>query len=110
MKTLFSALALVLMTTACGPRQVNVSTGPQPVTEVTLRVTNNLTQPINVYLVNGGSDVFLKQVAANSAESMNVPGVGAGTTVKLRATPADGSASYTRDNVVLTSLYEWQIP
>lgn len=95
---------------ACGPRQVEVRTGPQPVSEATLRVTNNLAQAINVYVVNGGSDVFLRQVASNSAESMTVPGIAAGATVKLRATPVDGTRSYTRDNVTLTGLYEWQIP
>lgn len=109
MKLVLAALALVV-TTACGPRQVEVRTGPQPVSEVTLRVTNNLTQPVNVYVVNGGSDVFLKQVAGNSAESMNVPGIAAGATVSLKATPVDGSRSYTRDNVQLTGLYEWQVP
>lgn len=109
MKLVLAALALAAVT-ACGPRQVEVRTGPQPVSEVTLRVTNNLTQAVNVYVVNGGNDVFLKQVAANSAESMNVPGVSVGTTVSLKATPADGSRTYTRDNVALTALYEWQVP
>lgn len=116
MRLMFATLALVAATvtgatvTACGPRQVEVRTGPQPVTEVTLRVTNNLTQAVNVYVVNGGSDVFLKQVAGNSAESMNVPGVGAGSTVQLKATPLDGSRTYTRDNVTLSGLYEWTVP
>jgi hypothetical protein len=41
---------------------------------------------------------------------MNVPGVAAGTAVGLKATPVDGSRSYTRDNVTLSGLYEWQIP
>jgi hypothetical protein len=109
MKIALAALALML-TTACGPRQVEVKTGAQPVSEVTLRVTNNLTQAVNVYYVNGGSDVFLKQVAANGSESMNVPGVSAGTTVRLKAVPADGSRAYTRDNVTLTGLYEWTVP
>lgn len=109
MKLMLATLALVAVT-ACGPRQVEVRTGPQPVTEVTLRVTNNLTQAINVYVVNAGNDVFLKQVAANSAESMSVPGISAGTAVTLKATPVDGSRTYTRDNVQLTGLYEWQVP
>jgi hypothetical protein len=65
---------------------------------------------VNVYLVSGGNDVFLKQVAANSAESMNVPGISAGTAVSLKATPVDGSRTYTRDNVTLSGLYEWQVP
>lgn len=109
MKVLLAALAL-MATTACGPRQVQVQTGAQPVSEVTLRVTNNLTQAVNVYVENGANDVFLKQVAANSSESMNVPGVSAGTTVRLKATPVDGSRTYTRDNVQLSGLYEWTVP
>lgn len=103
-------LAAAAPLTACGPRQVEVRTGPRAVSEVTLRVTNNLTQPLNVYVVNGGTDVFIKQVASSSAESMSVPGIAAGATVRLKATPADGSRTYTRDNVTLSGLYEWQVP
>lgn len=110
MKKLIAMMTLAVAATACGARQVEVRTGPQPVSEVTLRVTNNLSQAANVYVVNGGSDVFLKQVAAHSAESMNVPGIAAGATIGLKATPVDGSRSYTRDNVTLSGLYEWQIP
>jgi hypothetical protein len=110
MKKLIAMLGLAVLATACGPRQVEVRTGPQPVSEVTLRVTNNLSQAANIYVVNGGTSVFLKQVAANSAESMNVPGISAGSTVELKATPVDGSRSYTRDNVTLSGLYEWRIP
>ncbi len=110
MKRLIAMMSLAVAATACGARQVEVRTGPQPVSEVTLRVTNNLSQAANIYVVNGGSDLFLKQVAAHSAESMNVPGISAGSTVGLKATPIDGSRSYTRDNVTLSGLYEWQVP
>lgn len=106
----FLATIAFLSLAACGPRGVQVTTGPQPVTESTIRVTNNLAQPINVYVVNAGSDLFLRQVAAHSAESMSVPGIAAGSTVELKAVPADGSRTYTRNDVTLTSLYEWQIP
>jgi len=110
MKKLIALVGLAVAATACGPRQVEVKTGPQPVSEVTLKVTNNLTQAANVYVVNGGNDIFLKQIPANDTESMNVPGVAAGATVGLKATPIDGSRSYTRNNVTLTGLYVWQIP
>jgi hypothetical protein len=110
MKRLFAVLGLAVAATACGPRQVEVRTGAQPVSEVSLRVTNNLSQAANIYVVNGGSDVFLKQVSAGSAETINVPGVSAGATVSLKATPVDGSRSYTRDNVTLSGLYQWQVP
>jgi len=110
MKKLIVMLGLAVAATACGPRQVEVKTGPQPVSEVTLKVRNNLSQAANIYVVNGGSDIFLKQVGANSTETMNVPGISAGATVGLKATPIDGSRSYTRDNVTLSGLYEWQVP
>ncbi len=107
----FAALvAIATVTTACGKRQVNVVTGSQPATEVALSVTNNLAKAVNVYVINGGTEIFLKQVAAKSTDRMNVPNVAAGTTVKLRATPVDGGDSYTRDNVTLSGLYEWQVP
>ena len=102
--------ATTAATTACGPRQAEVHTGPTPTSEVTLSVTNNLSDAINVYVVTGGSDVFLKQVAGKSTEQMAVPGVAAGTTVKLKATPVNGSQSYTRDNVTLSGLFEWRVP
>ncbi len=113
MKAIVATLAILGATApaiACGPRQVEVRTTPAAPSDVSLRVTNNLAQPVNVYVVNNGTDVFLKQVPASSAESMNVPGIASGTTVMLKATPADGSRSYTRDNVLLSGLYEWQVP
>lgn len=110
MKTLLFATALLIGAVACGPRKVEVVSGPQSATEVALSVTNNLKQPVNIYVLTGGKDLFIKQVGANTTERMNVPNVAAGTTVKLKATPVDGSNSYTRDNVTLSGLYEWQVP
>ena len=98
MKALIAALAFATLT-ACGPRNAEVKTGPQPVSEVSLHVTNNLSQAVNVYVTTGGSDVFLKQVAANSSTSIVVPGVPSGATVKLKATSADGAQTYSLDNV-----------
>ena len=31
-------------------------------------------------------------------------------TVTLRAVPADGRQTYTRENVVLSGNYDWQVP
>ena len=106
-------VALLLATApliACGPRPVQVQTGPQPTTEVSLKVTNNLSQAVNVYVVNGGTDLFLKQVDGNSAQSMTVPGIASGASVTLKAVTADGSRTYTRDGVTLSGTYEWQVP
>ena len=107
----FSVVVVALTLAACGPRQVEVSTGAQPsVAEVGVRVTNNLSQGVNVYVVSGGSDMFLRQVAANSTETLPVRGVAPGSTVTLRATAVDGSRTYTKDNVVLNGTYVWQVP
>lgn len=109
MRAVLAALAVVAAT-ACGPRQVEVRTGAQPIAASTLRVTNNLSQGVNVYVVNAGADMFLQQVPARSTASVPVPGIAAGTTVTLKAVPVDGSRTYTRDNVALTSQYDWQVP
>lgn len=111
MKVLIASLALALATTtACGPRQVEVTTGPQPATDVSIRFTNNLTQSVNLYVTTGGTDVFLKQVAANGIEMVPVHGVTAGTTVTLKARTVDGTRTYTRDNIYLASNYDWRVP
>jgi len=87
-----------------------VRTAPQTQSEVSLSVTNNLSQAVNVYVVNMGSEIFVGQVAANSTQSLSVGGVSSGSTVTLRARTADGSRTYTRDNVTLTGSYGWQVP
>jgi len=111
---LLLAVALICtattVTTACGARQAQVTTGPQTTSEVSLSVTNNLDQAVNVYVVTSSTEIFLKQVAGKSTLQMNVPGVSSGTTVKLKATPENGTKSYTRDNVTLSGLYEWTVP
>ncbi len=102
-------LVLVLGVGACS-RKVVLQTSPAAVVEVSIKVTNNAAQAVSVYVQAGGAVIFLKQVAAKSSESLAVPGVSAGTTVRLRATLADGSRSYTREGVVLNGVFEWQVP
>ena len=67
-----------------------------------------------IYLVDcrfDDSDIFLKQVAANSVEHIPVSGVPAGSTVNLRAVTADGTRTYTKSNVTLsTTMYDWRLP
>jgi len=109
MRSLLVSLAL-LASVACAGRQVEVRTGPTPAADVSLRLTNNLSQAVNVYVTTGGSDVFLKQVAANSVEVLPISGMAAGTTVTLKARTVDGTRTYTRNNVALASNYEWQVP
>ena len=110
MKIRIATLALLLATVACGPRQVEVSTGPQPAADVSIRFTNNLSQAVNLYVTTGGTDVFLKQVAANSIENVPVRGLNAGTTVTLKARTVDGTRTYSRDNIYLAANYEWRVP
>jgi hypothetical protein len=110
MKTLIASLAFAVAVMGCGPRQVEVSTGPQPAADVSIRLTNNLTQAVNLYVTSGGTDVFLKQVGANSVEVVPVRGLNAGTTVTLKARTVDGTRTYTRDNVYLAANYEWRVP
>jgi hypothetical protein len=110
MKLLLASLALIISTSACGPRQVEVTTGPQPAADVSIRFTNNLTQAVNLYVTTGGTDVFLKQVAASSVEVVPVRGLNAGTTVTLKARTVDGTRTYSRDNIYLAANYEWRVP
>lgn len=112
MKILIASLALAVAasTSACGPRQVEVTTGAQPAADVSISLKNNLTQAVNLYVTSGGTDVFLKQVAANAAEVVPVRGIAAGTTVTLKAKTVDGTRTYTRDNISLVSNYDWIVP
>ena len=109
MRALLAGLLLVA-TVACGKRQVNVETAPRTTAAVTLNFTNNDANAVNVYVVNGGTEMFLKQVAANSTEIMPVPSVAAGTQVRLKATRTDGSKTYTSDPITLTASSNWRVP
>jgi hypothetical protein len=109
MKSLLAAMMMAVVA-ACGGRQVEVKTGAQPASNMTVNVTNNLSQAVNVYVVSGGSDIFLRQVPANSTQSLPVQGVASGATVTLRATTVDGGHTYSKDNVTLSGSYMWQVP
>ena len=109
MRALMLSLSLVVVA-ACSGRQVEVRTGPEPSSDVALHVTNNLSQPVNVYVVSGVNDIFLKQVAANTVEHIPVTGVAAGSTVNLRAVTVDGTRTYTKNNVTLNAMYDWRLP
>jgi len=109
MRALMLSLSLVVAA-ACSGRQVEVRTGPEPTSDVALHVTNNLSQPINVYVISGVNDIFLKQVAANTVEHIPVSGVAAGSTVNLKAVTVDGKSTYTKNNVTLNTMYDWRLP
>src|SRR5688500_8208336 len=102
---------LIAVATACGSRQVEVGTGAAEVAQVALHVTNNTSQAVNVYVVSGGNDMFLRTVPAGSAEHIPVTGVAAGSSVSLRASTVGGTPlTYSKSNVVLNGTYAWQIP
>src|SRR3954452_11306741 len=75
---------------ACGPRQVEVKTAPEPAATVggppAVQFTNNLSQAVNVYVtVTGGNELFLRQVAANTVEKVPVSGGATGSTGTVKA-------------------------
>jgi hypothetical protein len=102
--------ALLMATVACGSRKVDVSTAPKATAAVTLHFTNNDNSAVNVYVVNEGTDHFLKQVPANTTEDLSVPNVAAGTQVRLKATRTDSSKTYTSDPMPLNATTTWQVP
>lgn len=113
-RTMITALAVLVTAglSACGPRKVEVGTAPSTATAeaLSIRMSNNLSQPVNVYVVNGATEIFVRQIAAGATEDLPVRGVTSGTTVRLRATTVDGTNTYTKDGVVLTGAYRWQVP
>ena len=94
---------------ACGPRQVQVGTAPTSA-EAAIHFTNNLAQAVNVYVVQGGTEMFVRQVGANTTEHLPVRGVAAGTQVRLRAVTIDGKSQFDSPPATLTSMYTWKVP
>ena len=110
-----SVVALLIAASAvgaagCGPRQVDVSAAEPTGAAVQLAVTNSLSQAVNIYVVSNGAETFLRQIGPNASETIPVRSVAAGSTVTLRAVPVDGRDNYTRQNVVLSGTYTWQLP
>jgi hypothetical protein len=105
-------LGLLAAPSACGPRQVAVRTGDAPTTDTTIEFTNSLTTAVNVYVRpnTGAGEIFLRQVPAQTTETIAVRGVSPGTAVKLRATPVSGNPNYEQENVVLARGYVWRVP
>lgn len=110
----FAMFWALLVLGACSGRQVAVTTSPEPATSesaVSLRVTSTLAQPVNVYVVMGGNEMFVRQVGAQATETAVVRGVPAGTVVMLRARPVDGRQVYEKPDVQLgAGVYEWRVP
>jgi hypothetical protein len=110
MKSLVLVAALALAAAACGPRAVEVRSSPSATAQVALRVTNNHSQAVNVYVTSAGNDIFVRQLAAGATETVPVAGVAVGSTVTLKATAVDASRTWSKPNVVLSSTTQWQVP
>ena len=113
MKALFAALLFVttLSVTACGQRQVEVSTGAQPQSDVAIRLTNNTNSQLNVYVVHGGQRIFVGQVSGNSTQQLAVANVPSGSVVTLEASTVSSTPkTYSRSDVALNGTYSWQVP
>jgi hypothetical protein len=108
-KAMVAAVLVAVAAAACGPRNVEVRSAPTRA-ETSVRVTNSLGQAVNVYVLSGDNEIFLRQVPANSEARLQVPGVASGSTVRLRAVTLDGSRTYTSDAVVLQGTYPWRVP
>jgi hypothetical protein len=104
------AAALVL-SSACGPRQVEVRTAPTSAqTEQSVRVTNNLSQAVNVYVTtSGGGELFLRQIPANTVEVVPVPSVAPGTMAIFKAVTVDGARTYQSQSVALSGQFRWSV-
>ena len=109
----YATLMLLALVVACTGRQVEVRTGPDASATqgtVALRVTNSLSQAVNVYVVTGGTEAFVGQVGAQATQQVTVQGVAPGAVVTLRARQVDGRQVYERPNVALSGVYEWRVP
>jgi hypothetical protein len=104
------SVGLAFALSACAPRQVEVRTAPAQQTQVSVQVTNNLSQAVNVYASSNGPDTFLRQVAANTSVAIPVQSFAPGSTVTLKAVTIDGVHTYTRNNVTLSGTYTFTLP
>lgn len=103
------ALAAALAA-ACGPRQVEIRTAADLPPQAAIVVENTLGQALNVYVVDGGNELFLRQVASGATVRLPVRGIPNGRSVTLRATTRDGARTYSREGVLLGGTYSWRVP
>jgi hypothetical protein len=108
--SLLGGAVVAFAANACGPRQVEVRTAPTQATQVSVQVNNTLDQAVNVYASSGGTDTFLRQVAAKSNVTIPVQGFAPGSTVTLKAVTVDGVHTYTRENVALSGAFTFTLP
>jgi hypothetical protein len=111
MKALLTGLIGICLgaTMSCGA-PVTAGSAPAPSQDPAIHFSNKVGTAVNVYVVSGGVEIFLRQVAPNSSEILRVRGVGVGTLVDLKATSGDGFRTWRRNGVTLESVTVWQVP
>jgi ABC-type glycerol-3-phosphate transport system substrate-binding protein len=112
MKRFCVALGLALatmMSSACGPRAASVRTSPTTA-ESTIHFTNNWATAVNVYVIQNGTETFVKQVSANTTENLPVRGVPLGSSVTLRAVSIDNKSQWDSNPMGLTQTLTWKVP
>jgi molybdopterin biosynthesis enzyme MoaB len=103
--------ALLIAAAACAPRQVEVRTAPNEQSAGSVQVNNTLAKAVNVYVTTGGTDTFLRQVAAKSQATIPLSQyVVSGSSVSLKAVTIDGVDTYTKPNVALTGTFVFALP
>jgi hypothetical protein len=103
------AVMMAMSLNACGPRQASVRTAPTTA-EATIHFTNNLSQPVNVYVLQNGTETFIRQVGANTTENLPVRGIPLGSQVLLRAVTLDSKSQFDSQNLTLSSTSAWRVP
>src|SRR5476649_1446487 len=94
------AFAVVGAVACGGPPEVRSAPVPQGQGELVVALTNSLSQAVNIYVTpTGGTELFLRQVAANTVERVPVQGVSRGTNVIFKAVTIDGSRTYQSRNI-----------
>ena len=58
----------------------------------------------------GGCETHHGEAIVRAKEHIPVAGVPAGATVNLRAVTVDGTRTYTKNNVTLSSMTDWRLP
>ena len=108
------AVTALAFLAACGPRQVEVRTAPEGTTtqgSPTVQLTINLSLAVNVFVsVGGATELFLRQVPANTVEKVPVNGVASGSTVSFKAVTVDGSRTYQSRSSPLSAMFLWSVP
>ena len=102
---------VLLAVTGCVRRAPGERRTPCPVRVPLSRFASRTTTTApSTSVVTQGTDMFLKQVAANSTEDLPVANVAEGTQVRLKATRTDGSKTYTSDPMALNAATTWKVP